>query len=68
MLRVAALLWRGGGEADAVAAVTCAAKAVELMKQSAGKRPQQHELLAVADGLHVSLCGRSLLLENLHVT
>jgi hypothetical protein len=54
MLRVAALLWRGGGEADAAAAAKCAADAVELMRKTAGKKLEEREKLALADGLHVS--------------
>jgi hypothetical protein len=54
MLRVAALLWRGGGEADAAAAAKVAADAVALMKSGMGKSTAQQEMLALADGLHVS--------------
>ena len=54
MLRVAALLWRGGGEADAAAAAKAAADAVAMMKSCMGKCSGQQEMLALADGLHVS--------------
>jgi hypothetical protein len=55
LLRVAVLLWRGGGEADGQAAAKNAHAACELLRGSMDVKPSHAELLSLADGMHVSL-------------
>jgi hypothetical protein len=55
LLRVAALLWRGGGEADGIAASAHSKAACAMLKGAMGRMPSKEDLLSLADGLHVNL-------------
>ena len=67
MLRVAALLWRGGGEADGVLAAQYALQACDKLREGLGKTTVHEQMLALADGLHVR-CVLAVLCLTSHVT